>query len=171
MKKLLLLLASFALIASTYAGPPEFSEAAPESVNEQLFLTNELQVDLFTALNVDTDEYSTGAGVTQFLYSINGIGIGIGGDVTFTEGGEWSSGASIVARKPLEEYGAAPFVYGGGGWVDTQTFDIDNIGWHVGGGIDIRVQSLPIMFVDYRYSFLANDTEDQSLRVGVRYLF
>jgi len=176
MKKYILttLLLALTVASSAALDLSKIVQGGNTQTSEQVFLDNELQIDIFNAVNVTNDQYSIGAGVTRFLYSIPAplvVDFGLGGEVTFQEGGGWSSAGSIIARAPIEEYGVAPYIYGGGGWVDTATFNVNEVDWHAGAGIDIRIKNLPTMFVDYRYTWSDAQEDNNSIRAGLKFLF
>jgi hypothetical protein len=174
MKKLAYsILACLAVASSAFAGK-EIKEYK-EPVLEPCFKDTELQLDLFGAY-VDTagggigDGFGGGLGINYFFTRY----IGIGADAMIYDGdapGVWQFSGSLIARFPLELGGLclAPYILGGGGYHSGAS---DSGTYHAGGGLEFRVVPEKLgLYLESRYTWVANTDDNFQARAGVRIVF
>ena len=175
MKKALILLTTLAFGASAYAGPqPDFDTSlVPAPVTSSCFNGSELQLDGFgvAAFLDDSTEWGGGVGINYFMTPY----FGLGGDIYWAKISsslEHNISGSAILRLPLEDFCAAIYAFGGGGFHS----DSSNAGTiHVGLGYEWR----PLgpegfgLFTDVRYTWVdSHEIEDAAqLRFGVRAIF
>ena len=136
-----------------------------------LFFPNEFSFDLFGTY-ADRDRFGTsgdhwggGLGFNYFLSRY----VGIMAD-SYIE--EWKlpyrANGSLVLRVPIDRFGLAPYVFGGGG---RQFKYVTQWTTHVGGGLEVRINPHTGIFADGRRVF-AEETKDTALvRFGMRFGF
>ncbi len=152
-----------------------------ERDEEPKFAANQISLELFGSYRVDQpggfdDLFQTdldnglwggGAGLNYFVTRH----IGIGGDVTMSEGGgafvDYALG-SLYLRLPWETQGLSPYVYGGGGRGIDPTWE-----WlvHAGVGVEFRVNPFLGIFFDTRYIWADTTTDRLQFRAGLRVQF
>jgi len=136
-----------------------------------LYNANELTLDLFgtyadrNRFNAPSDNFGGGAGINYFFTR----NIGVSAD-SYLEEWKWPYrvNGSLILRLPIDKYGLAPYIFGGGGrefkYAPQWTA-------HVGGGLEIRLNQHTGIFADGRRVFndKAKSSGDTALvRFGVR---
>ena len=113
-----------------------------------------------------------GGGVAAGLFMTENIGINLSYAAFATDSTNHFVTGDLVFRMPIHELCIAPYVFGGGGLVTNGT--TDGL-WRLGGGIDIRMDSMGCvgLFVDGSYNWIDSDYRSNAtiVRVGVKIPF
>lgn len=133
-----------------------------------LYNPNELSLDLFgtyatrNAVGGSGDHWGGGAGLNYFLTRY----IGIGAD-SYLEEWKWPYrvNGSLILRLPIDKAGIAPYIFGGGG---REFKYLPQWTGHVGGGLEIRVNSHAGFFADGRRVFPDKSKDYALVRFGMR---
>jgi hypothetical protein len=173
LKTLLIIGATAFLAASAFAQQRTYwtERFSYDREGATLFFPNEFQLDLFGTyadrdlFGNDADNFGGGIGLNYFLTRY----VGVMAD-SYIE--EWKApyriNGSLVLRLPIDQIGAAPYVFGGGG---RQYKYVPQWTTHVGGGLEIRLNPHTGIFADGRRVF-AEETKDTALvRFGLRMAF
>lgn len=139
-----------------------------------LFRGGEVSLDLFGTLAGQCgDEFShdgrwgAGAGLNYFFSEHLGVGADAFSEDTHDCFIDRASG-SVFLRIPFEPIHLAPYGFGGGG----RQFDPSDAWFgQVGVGVDVRLTSNWGLFVDGRYMFLDDESDEGLGRVGLRVAF
>jgi len=169
-KKLLVIAVLGLCSASSFAQTYWSERFRYDRESATLFNPNELSLDMFGTY-ADRDKFNTagdfwggGLGLNYFLTRY----IGIGAD-SYIE--EWKLpyrvNGSLILRLPIDQLSMAPYLFGGGG---REFKYLTQWTYHVGGGLEIRLNSHTGIFADGRRVFSDRDgVKDTALvRFGFR---
>lgn len=166
MKNILsILVGSAALAGSALAGStgypakdkaPVAPPVAPPPVTCGCFGAGESALDIFAAYGTSGSEYidgEFGGGVRYSQFITRNIGFAVGYSIIGSEPIHDLS-TSFVARFPIEAACIAPYVYGGpGGYFNSS----NELTFHAGAGLDVRLFGCNGLFVDYKHTFADSD--------------
>ena len=169
-KKLLVIAVLGLCSASSFAQTYWSERFRYDRESATLFNPNELSLDMFGTyadrdkFNTEGDFWGGGLGLNYFLTRY----IGIGAD-SYIE--EWKLpyrvNGSLILRLPIDQLSMAPYLFGGGG---REFKYLTQWTYHVGGGLEIRLNSHTGIFADGRRVFSDRDgVKDTALvRFGFR---
>ena len=128
------------------------------------FQSGERQLDLY-GTSTDKGHLGIGVGANYFFNSWWGAGL-----ETRVEKFDWPNqiSANLFARYPVEKWRLAPYAYGGCG---RQFHDTSQWLFHIGGGVDYRLNGTTGLFVDVRETFPETSKDYTLWRFGVRLRF
>jgi hypothetical protein len=135
------------------------------------FPSSETTLDVFGSWRVATDKdlsgghLGVGAGINHFFSSYFGAGAELG-----AEGIDWPNhvNASFIVRYPLEKWSLAPYGFVGFG---REFHDTPQWMFHLGGGVDYRLNAKAGMFADVRLTAADVSADSVLWRFGVRFGF
>lgn len=148
-------------------------------VDRELFRDQETSVDIF-GMYVDGDSFGRyksgfggGLGVNHFFMKYVGAGV----EANWWEGDRPPSldhevvstlSGSGILRWPIEKFHLAPYGFGG---IGRHFSHVDQMSFHIGGGLEYRFTHHLGVFGDIRHVMPEDDNDFEALRMGVRWVF
>ena len=108
-----------------------------------------------------------GGGLLSEYFFTQNIGIQGSYGVYATDSEHHAFDASLVLRAPITSLCLAPYILAGGGFSSNSSNEGN---WHVGGGLDYRLNNCAGIFADGAYHFAENG-DYTIVRLGVKFPF
>jgi len=174
MKKLQVLFA-LSFFSAAQAGEDDFYIEESDLGSNPVSLYSGVEIDAFSSYSVagfsGKERWATGLGANYFFATIYGVDLGLGAEASLEEGGSWSSAASAILKMPVPNTPLSPYVYGGFGWIDNKTFNLDDTAYHAGAGLEVKINEKFSVFSDWRYTFIDSSPDSQDVRAGIKVKF